>query len=148
MFAYCRNNPIKCKDASGTDDICVTANEDNNNFNDHGPVSGSGGAGGGGTVTVYRAMSVSEYESTVSSSQFSAGPNSYESGKYFATTYDHATQWGNKLYPNGDYRILEVQFNSYILKSADTMYWSSLDGIGPAYFFSISSANLHMVCIC
>ena len=50
MFAYCRNNPVKRKDASGTDDICVTSNEDNNPFNDMGPVSGSGGAGGGGYV--------------------------------------------------------------------------------------------------
>ena len=50
MFAYCRNNPVKRTDASGTDDICVTSNEDNNPFNDMGPVSGSGGAGGGGNI--------------------------------------------------------------------------------------------------
>jgi RHS repeat-associated protein len=49
MFAYCRNNPVSRKDAAGTDDICVTANEDNNLFNDVGGDRGGlgGGAGGG-----------------------------------------------------------------------------------------------------
>ena len=44
MFAYCRNNPVKRKDASGTDDICVTnADEYNNPLNDFGSISGGGG---------------------------------------------------------------------------------------------------------
>ena len=44
MFAYCRNNPVKRKDASGTDDVCVThADEDNNPLNDFGSISGGGG---------------------------------------------------------------------------------------------------------
>ena len=67
MFAYCRNNPAKRKDALGTDDICVTSNEDNNPFNDMGPVSGSGGAGGGGSVagvssSYYARQNVSTYD--------------------------------------------------------------------------------------
>ena len=67
MFAYCRNNPAKRKDASGTDDLCLTANEDDNPFNDHGPVSGSGGAGGGGRVagvssSYYARQNVSTYD--------------------------------------------------------------------------------------
>lgn len=46
MFAYCRNNPVIRKDASGTDDIRVTdANEDGDPLNDY---MGPGGAGGGG----------------------------------------------------------------------------------------------------
>ena len=68
MFAYCRNNPVKRKDASGTDDLCLTANEDDNPFNDHGPVSGSGGAGGGGRVagvssSYYAQQNVRAYDS-------------------------------------------------------------------------------------
>ena len=44
MYAYCRNNPVKRKDASGTDDVCVTnADEDNNPLNDFGSISGGGG---------------------------------------------------------------------------------------------------------
>ena len=44
MFAYCRNNPVKRKDASGMDDVCVThADEDNNPLNDFGSISGGGG---------------------------------------------------------------------------------------------------------
>ena len=44
MFAYCRNNPVKRKDASGTDDVCVTnADEDNHPLNDFGSISGGGG---------------------------------------------------------------------------------------------------------
>ena len=46
MFAYCRNNPISRKDASGTHDMCIiNFNEDSNPFNDL--VSPSGGGGGG-----------------------------------------------------------------------------------------------------
>jgi len=44
MFAYCRNNPVKRKDASGTDDICaINADEDNDPLNDYGPISSGGG---------------------------------------------------------------------------------------------------------
>ena len=46
MFAYCRNNPVKRKDVTGTDDVCVTDGEDDNPFND--VYYGRGGAGGGG----------------------------------------------------------------------------------------------------
>ena len=51
MFAYCRNNPVKRKDASGTDDICVTTNEDDDSpLNDIGTNFRPGGAGGGGGI--------------------------------------------------------------------------------------------------
>ena len=48
MFAYCRNNPVCRKDASGTDDICVTneTTEDGNPFNDLGSSGNGGGSGG------------------------------------------------------------------------------------------------------
>ena len=49
MLAYCRNNPVKRKDVSGTEDVCVSdVNEDNNPLNDLGNPTGSGGGGAGG----------------------------------------------------------------------------------------------------
>ena len=46
MFAYCRNNPVNRKDASGTEDVCATDfNQDNNPLNDLG--NPSGGSSGG-----------------------------------------------------------------------------------------------------
>ena len=47
MFAYCRNNPVCRKDATGTEDVCVTnIDDDNNPLNDLGK-SPSGGSSGG-----------------------------------------------------------------------------------------------------
>ena len=52
MFAYCRNNPVCRKDATGTDDICVTdINDDDNPLNDAGTSFRPGGASGGGNVS-------------------------------------------------------------------------------------------------
>ena len=49
MFAYCRNNPISRKDASGTEDVNATDfNQDNNHANDLGNPTGSSGTGGKG----------------------------------------------------------------------------------------------------
>ena len=54
MFAYCRNNPVIRKDASGMEDICVTDDDDNNPLNDLGEVGGSaGGASGSGFARGY-----------------------------------------------------------------------------------------------
>ncbi len=58
MFAYCRNNPVKRKDASGTEDLCVTSNEDDSNpLNDYGPVRGGGGGAGGNSSLYGRSSS-------------------------------------------------------------------------------------------
>ncbi len=43
MFAYCRNNPVKRVDVSGTNDLCYTDGDDDNIFNDVGHGIGSGG---------------------------------------------------------------------------------------------------------
>ena len=52
MFSYYRNNPASRKDASGTDDVCATDfNEDNNHANDLGPLSGGGGGAKSGKLT-------------------------------------------------------------------------------------------------
>ena len=52
MFAYCRNNPVKRKDVSGTEDVCVEDfNQDNNPLNDLGNPSGRGGGGCGSGIS-------------------------------------------------------------------------------------------------
>ena len=44
MFAYCRNNPVCRKDATGTEEVCATDfNENNNPLDDIGNPSGVGG---------------------------------------------------------------------------------------------------------
>ena len=65
MFAYCRNNPVSRRDASGTEDVSVEDfNENDNPLDDIGnPTGGGGHTGGsnsykvsynGGKSTVYR----------------------------------------------------------------------------------------------
>ncbi len=49
------------------------------------------------------------------------------------------------MYHNGDYDVLSTTFDSKILNARDTYCWASLDGIGPAYFFGISDANIYMI---
>ena len=118
--------------------------------------SGSNGSGeghsgpspsGDGTITTYRAMSTAEYNNTISSQKFSPGPNSSEDGKFFATTYEDATQWGKQMYANGDFKVMEATFSSTILTSPQTCYWVRLDGIGPAYFFSNEATNQYLIVI-
>ena len=47
MFAYCGNNPVSRKDASGTEDVsCEDFNEDSNPLNDLGNPTGRGGGSG------------------------------------------------------------------------------------------------------
>ena len=48
MYAYCRNEPVFRKDAFGTEDVCVTNTEDDDNpLNDYGKSPSGGGTGGG-----------------------------------------------------------------------------------------------------
>ena len=50
MFAYCRNNPVCRKDATGTDDVSATDfNSDNNHANDLGGAVRPGNGRGGGS---------------------------------------------------------------------------------------------------
>ena len=64
MFAYCRNNPVSRKDASGTQDVCVEDfNEDDNPLNDIGnPSGGGGGRGLGVKSSYYTAQRVQAYD--------------------------------------------------------------------------------------
>ena len=81
MFAYCRNNPVKRKDATGTDDVCVTDfNEDNNPLNDLGNPSGGGGGGGGGLgvkSSYYTSQRVQAYDWKWQNSSYNQSSTSF-----------------------------------------------------------------------
>lgn len=84
------------------------------------------------TTTLYRAVSQAEYDDIIESGMLRAGPNSFESGKWFAESPQHATAWGNALEGPGNFRVIQVQFRSSV---ADQFFsLDSLDGIGPARF--------------
>ena len=145
LSVYCGNNPVNRIDVSGADSLQIDEEQINLGDKDNEGGATPGGAPSGDTITVYRAMSPSEYNSTVSTGKFSAGPNSYESGKYFATSYNNATQWGDKMYHDGNYKVLQATFDSRILNSSESYYCDRLDGIGPAHFFGIADANIYIV---
>ena len=106
MFAYCRNNPVKRKDASGTDDICVTTNEDDDSpLNDIGTIFRPGGAGGGGgnssgggsgTTTLYRSVGKKEAADLAKTGQFRTTDRSMAC-KQFGYEYDEVVQFGEKV---------------------------------------------------
>lgn len=89
-----------------------------------GPCAAEGG------TTLYRAVSHAEYADLTANGVFRAGPNSYEFGKFFAETGEHATQWGTKLEGAGNFRVIEAQFPTSTANQF--MRWPSLDNIGPA----------------
>ena len=99
------------------------------------PVSGQtggeeGNVGGSGTTKLYRAMSQAEYDSVIQNQKFVPYDLAMED-KWFATTQENATKWGNIFYPDGNYRILEVEVDT---NSLNKMYYVDyLDNIGPAY---------------
>ena len=87
----------------------------------------------GKTVDLYRAMSDSEYISTLKSQLFSSSANSYADAKFFATSYSDALQWGTKMYKNDPFKVLTVRLDSAVLMQENIQYWERLDCIGPAY---------------
>ena len=87
----------------------------------------------GKTVDLYRAMSDSEYISTLKSQLFSSSANSYADAKFFATSYSDALQWGTKMYKKDPFKVLTVRLDSAVLMQENIQYWERLDCIGPAY---------------
>ena len=89
-------------------------------------------ATGRGMTTLFRAVSKAEYKQILKTSKFEVGPNSYEGGKFFAESLNHANQWGQKFYGSGNFYAVEARVSSNV---ADQMIrWPKLDGIGPARF--------------
>ena len=78
MFAYCRNNPVSRKDASGTEDVSVEDfNEDDNPLNDLGnPSGGGGGRGLGVKSSYYTSQRVQAYDWQWQNSAYNLSPTS------------------------------------------------------------------------
>lgn len=87
-----------------------------------------------GHTRVYRAVSEAEYQDILKSGQLRQGPNSLE-GKWFADSLEGARLHGDDLFPNGDFRLIEVD----IPDSASSLYkHPDLDGFGPARYLDNS----------
>ena len=86
--------------------------------------------GGSSTTKLYRSMSQAEYDSVIKIQKFVPYDFAMED-KWFATTQENATKWGDIFYPDGNYRILEVEVDT---NSLYKMYYVDyLDNIGSAY---------------
>ena len=86
------------------------------------------------TIKLYRVMSEAEYDSVISNGKFLPYSKAMEE-KWFATTKSDASKWGNIFYPDGKYKMVEVDIDeSYLSKMYKSQY---LDGIGPAYCSSL-----------
>lgn len=78
----------------------------------------------------YRAISNAEYHDILASSVLRPGFNTLE-GNWFADTLLGAIAHGNALYPDGDFRVIEVDIPNDV-PSLSTR--TNLDGFGPARF--------------
>jgi RHS repeat-associated protein len=93
----------------------------------------------GATTLLYRAVSSAEADQLLESGVFRAGTNSFDGGKWFAESAEHATQWGRALEGPGNFRVIEVRMPT---KAADQlMRVPRLDGIGPARYGELDQLN-------
>jgi hypothetical protein len=83
-----------------------------------------------GHTRVFRAVSEDEYQDIISHRQFREGPNSLE-GKWFADSLDGAIDHGFALFPNGRFRLIEVDIPN---DTPSLFRQPNLDGRGPARF--------------
>ena len=91
MFAYCRNNPVKRVDVSGTNDLCYTDGDDDNIFNDVGH-----GIGGSGTSNSY--------------SSYANAYNPIDDGYSYGVDFSinmHANAYTGSIYQTG-YSVVET----------------------------------------
>jgi hypothetical protein len=90
------------------------------------------------STTLYRAVSMAEFEQLMATGTFRASANSLE-GKFFAESAEHAARWGELLNGAGNYRIIEATFPTNVANSF--MRWQRLDGIGPARYGTLDAIN-------
>ncbi len=92
-----------------------------------------------GLMTLYRGMNISEYESLMKTGTWTSPPNALE-GKWFATTYDNAVIWGNKMGHGGDtFKVVQINVPDEIAKKWH--FDPHLDSIGPARFATLDDLN-------
>ena len=83
-----------------------------------------------GHTRVFRAVGEDEYQDIISKRQLREGPNSLE-GKLFADSLDGAIDHGCALFPNGKFRLIEVDIPN---DTPSLFRQPNLDGRGPARF--------------
>jgi hypothetical protein len=87
-------------------------------------------------ITLYRAVGLNEATDIRSFGGFRVGPGSaFVEGKWFATSSEHAEDWGRRMPPIGRPRpflVASVDVPLHLLAELDRV--DRLDGIGPAYF--------------
>jgi hypothetical protein len=88
-------------------------------------------AGSGETVQLFRSVDAAEFDSIPSTGKFSTAPGQME-GKFFATSGDHAEQWGQILH-GGDAITVETRIPKSIADQL-VLREGKLDGVGPAIY--------------
>ncbi len=84
------------------------------------------GTGGGGSTQLFRAVSAAELDDIIASGVLRPGPNSYSTGKLFATSAGDAEEWARKLkeldistgIDRGSYHIIEVNVPEGVMSKA------------------------------
>ena len=96
-------------------------------------------AKGAGETKLYRVMSDAEHQSIINNGgKFSKYDRAMEE-KWFATSPEDAAKWAEKFYPDGRYKMIEIEVPT---DSLNQMYQvGKLDGIGPAYSGGIDFLN-------
>lgn len=99
----------------------------------------------GARVSLFRAVSVEEFEDTCESERLRAIDSSLE-GKWLAESLDAAAAWGWRLYPNGVFLVLEISADAV---AAGVFHRAArLDGIGAArYAEPVDIANLEVTAV-
>lgn len=67
------------------------------------------------TTKLYRAVSKEEYKLVIDNKKFVPFAMAMEE-KWFATSKENAKIWGDIFYPNGEYKILEIEVFTESLK--------------------------------
>jgi hypothetical protein len=97
----------------------------------------------GETLTLYRAVSLLEHRQLRASGRLRQLGGA--EGKYFAEQEAHARAWGQALFGEEQYRIVQVDFPKHV---ADRFHrFLSLDGIGPARFARLDQLETYEVAI-
>lgn len=85
-------------------------------------------------MRLFRAVGYDELQDVLSSGVLKPGPPSYQ-GKWLAENLSDAAEWGRRLYPAGDFHLIEVEVNDAAVAGWFALPY--LDRIGPARYAEI-----------
>ena len=123
MFAYCRNNPVCRKDALGTEDVCVTnIDDDNNPLNDLGKSPSGGSSAGNGGKAGGNIQSASKNYTHGNSKQSTKIQHGYEIRS--SDGVEKVGVSGQSLNKNGTSPRANVQVNKLNKAEGYHKYWA------------------------